>query len=203
VACSVTEDHEIFDTMKNPQHADSAERDTAAQPGLPANTHIVFSDLQHSLNRSLLEGFLRHQNDDGIKRTHLFNGRYENIYLTEDRIPELGQLVNEACEHASRITGVGDLKAGHWFNYMPPGAVTTAHSHDDDDELLSAVYYVSVPENSGQLVIHDNDERHQITPREGMFVFFAPDVVHEVSRNMSTGDRLSIAFNFGRHRDAG
>ena len=187
--------------MKNPQQADAAGRDTAMQAGLPANTHIVFSGLQHSLNQALLEGFLGHKDDDDIKRTHLFNGRYENIYLTSEQIPELEQLVSEACEHASRITGVGDLRAGHWFNYMPPGAVTTAHSHDDDDELLSAVYYISVPANSGQLVIHDNDKRHGITPREGMFVFFAPDVVHEVSRNLSTRDRLSIAFNFGRHRD--
>ena len=187
--------------MKNPQHADAAGRDTAMQAGLPANTHIVFSDLQQRFNRALFEGFLRHLDDDDIKRTHLFNGRYENIYLTVDQIPELEQLVTEACEHASRIVGVDGLRAGHWFNHMPPGAVTTAHSHDDDDELLSAVYYVSVPENSGQLVIHDNNKRHVITPREGMFVFFAPDVVHEVSRNLSTRDRLSIAFNFGRHRD--
>ena len=187
--------------MKNPQHADAAERDTATRATLPANTHIVFSDLQLDINRALFEGFLRHQNDDDIKRTHLFNGRYENIYLTVDQIPELEQLVTEACGHASRIAGVDNLSAGHWFNYMPPGALTTAHSHDDDDERLSGVYYVSVPENSGQLVIHDNDKRHVITPREGMFVFFAPDVVHEVSRNLSTRDRLSIAFNFGRHRN--
>lgn len=187
--------------MKNPQHADAAERDIAMKATLPANTHIVFSDLKQGINRALFKGFLEHKDDDDIKRTHLFNGRYENIYLTADQIPELEQLVSEACGHAGRIAGVGDLRAGYWFNYMPPGAVTTAHSHDDDDELLSAVYYVSVPENSGQLVIHDNNERHVITPAEGMFVYFAPNVVHEVSKNMSTRDRLSIAFNFGRHRN--
>ncbi|NNL06612.1 MAG: hypothetical protein HKO86_02725 [Gammaproteobacteria bacterium] len=189
--------------MKDSQHADAAELDTATQTGIPANTHIVYSNLQHNLNRTLFEGFLRHRDDADIKRTHLFHGRYENIYLTAEQIPELEQLVAEACDHASRIAGINDLKAGYWFNYMPPGAVTTAHSHDDDDELLSAVYYIRVPDNSGQLLIHDNDKRHVITPREGMFVFFAPDVVHEVSSNMSTRDRLSIAFNFGRRRDAG
>ena len=93
-----------------------------------------------------------------------------------------------------------ELQAGCWFNHMPPGAVTTLHSHDDDDELLSAVYYVSVPENSGSLVIHQHDEQHVITPVEGKFVFFAPDVAHEVSENLSTRERLSIGINFGRRR---
>ena len=175
----------------------------AAQTDLPPDTHIAFSDSPQSLNKALLEGFIEHQHDDDIRRSHLFNDRYENIYLTSVQIPRLEQLLTEACEHASRFLGINNLQAGCWFNHMPPGAVTTVHSHDDDDELMSAVYYVSVPENSGNLVIHHNGKHHVITPREGMFVFFAPDVVHEVSKNMSTRDRLSIGFNFGRRRDDG
>lgn len=170
---------------------------------LPANTHIVYSSKPDIFNDALLHGFLRHQHDPGIKRTHLFGGRYENIYLTSDHIPELGQLLDEACGHASRIVGIDDLQAGCWCNYMPPGAVTTVHSHDDDDELLSAVYYVSVAENSGNLIIHGDDKKYTITPEQGMFVFFAPDVVHEVSKNRSTHQRLSIAINFGRRIGAG
>ena len=83
---------------------------------------------------------------------------------------------------------------------MTPGAVTTVHSHDDNDELLSAVYYVSVAENSGNLIIHEDNKQHSITPEQGMFVFFAPDVVHEVSENLSSHERLSIAINFGKRR---
>ena len=119
-----------------------------------------------------------------------------------EQVPELGDLFDEACSHARRILGIDDLQAGCWFNFMPPGAVTTVHSHDDDDELLSGVYYVSVPEDSGQLIIHENNEQYAITPQQGMFVFFPPDVVHEVSENMSTQQRLSIAINFGRRRTA-
>lgn len=169
---------------------------------LPANTHVAFSSKADVINKTLLDGFLKHQHDADIKRSHLFNGRYENLYLTPAHIPELHDLLDEACDHASRILGKGDLQAGCWFNYMPPGAVTTVHSHDDDDELLSAVYYVSVPADSGKLIIHEGDEQHIITPQQGMFVFFAPDVVHEVSENMSSHDRLSIAINFGRRKNA-
>ena len=176
--------------------------DAKANIELPANTHIVHSSNPDALNRALLHGFLKHQHDPDIKRTHLFNGRYENIYLTSRQIPQLKDLLDEARDHASRILNIDDLQAGCWFNFMPGGAVTSMHSHDDYGELMSAVYYVSVPENSGNLIIHEGDERHVIKPQEGMFVFFAPDVVHEVSKNMSADDRLSIAINFGRRRDA-
>ena len=170
---------------------------------LPVNTHIVYSSKPDVLNNALLHGFLKHQHDPDIKRTHLFGGRYENIYLTSRQIPQLGDLLDEALDHASRFLKIDDLQAGCWFNFMPSGAVTSVHSHDDYDELMSAVYYVSVPENSGNLILHEGDKRHVINPQEGMFVFFAPDVVHEVSKNMSSDDRLSIAINFGLMRNAG
>jgi len=173
-----------------------------ANIGLPPNTHIFYSSKPDVLNKALLHGFLKHQNDPDIKRTHLFGGRYENIYLTSRQIPQLSDLLDEACEHASRLLDIDDLEAGCWFNFMPSGAVTTVHRHDDYDELMSAVYYVSVPENSGNLIIHEGDKQHVISPQEGMFVFFAPDVLHEVSKNMSSDDRLSIAINFGRRRIA-
>jgi hypothetical protein len=85
---------------------------------------------------------------------------------------------------------------------MPPGAVTTVHSHDDYDELLSGVYYVSVPQNSGNLIIQQQNRQYVITPQQGMFVFFAPDALHEVSENMSAEDRLSIGINFGKRKVA-
>jgi hypothetical protein len=170
---------------------------------LPADTHIVYSGQADVLNQALLDGFYRHQQDPDIKRSHLFNGRYENIYLTSEQIPELGNLLVEARDHARRLLNIDDLQAGSWFNFMPPGSVTSVHSHDDYDELMSAVYYVSVPQNSGKLIIHKDNQQHVITPQQGMFVFFAPDVVHEVSENMSSEDRLSIAINFGRRKIAG
>ena len=149
------------------------------------------------INRELLAGFLAHYQDSDVKRTHLFNGRYENIYLSETQLPALASVLEQARTHASAISGQHNIRAGGWFNYMPPGAVTTAHRHDDDDELLSAVYYVSVPPGSGKLIIHQAGEPVSITPQAGMFVFFPPDAVHEVSENTSTQARLSIGINFG------
>ena len=79
---------------------------------------------------------------------------------------------------------------------MGPGAETTLHCHDDDDERLSGVYYVRVPKHSGKLIIHRGTQRIHHAPQEGQWVFFAPETPHAVSVNRSDKLRLSVAFNF-------
>ena len=173
------------------------------------STSVAFqisSSMTEEFHKSLLSNFLIHQNDSDIKKTHLFEGRYENIYLNEQHIPELKPLLEEAIKNAEEILGVKNLRAGYWFNYMPPDSTTTLHTHDDDDELLSCAYYVTVPENSGNLIIYDDTEhatqkRIEITPTAGEFIFFKPDVRHEVSKNNSSQHRLSIGINFGLDND--
>ena len=154
-------------------------------------------------NAEIKKGFLNQQNKDDVRKTHLFEDRYENIYLNEQHIPQLKPLINEAVSLAEKILNRKNLRAGYWFNYMPPGATTTLHTHDDDDELLSAVYYVYVPEDSGNLIIYDDsksggEKKIEITSRTGDFIFFKPDIRHEVSKNNSTESRLSIGINFGQ-----
>jgi predicted 2-oxoglutarate/Fe(II)-dependent dioxygenase YbiX len=80
---------------------------------------------------------------------------------------------------------------------MGPDEVTSEHDHDEYDELLSGVYYVQVPPESGELVIVDKYSRTLLTPQAGMFVFFAPDVRHSVNVNGSGERRVSIGMNFG------
>ena len=154
------------------------------------------------LNARIMAGFLENYQRNDVRKTHLFEGRYENIYLNTQHIPELSALIDEAIGHAENFLQLRGLRAGYWFNFMPPGAVTTLHRHDDDDELLSAVYYVDATKNTGNLIIHDNTggnatNRIEIVPESGEFVFFKPDVPHEVSRNKSNTSRLSIGINFG------
>ena len=164
---------------------------------LSSVVHTAYAKQPAALNKALLEGYKVFRNDPDIKRTHFFNGRYENIYLTARQVPELGLLLDEANAHAKQVLGINKVKSGCWINDMPPGAITTAHRHDDDDELLSGVYYVDVPDNSGQLVLHRGEHQDVIQPEAGLFIFFAPDVVHEVTENLSDANRISIGMNFG------
>ena len=151
------------------------------------------------VNAKILECFELLTDKDFKEKTHLFNGRYENIYLEENKIPGLEVIVKAAKEGAEKILKIKKEKLafGFWLNAMAAGDVTTAHTHDDDDELLSCVYYIKVPENSGDLIITKGKEKTIIKPEEGTFVFFTPDTLHEVSKNESEKSRLSIAFNFG------
>ncbi len=156
-------------------------------------------------NKKIVLNFLKNHTSPDVKKTHLFEGRYENIYLNEQHISELKPLINHAITLAESILNVQNLRAGYWFNYMPPGSMTTLHTHDDYDELLSAVYYVYAPADSGNLIIHNEGENQTeeiIIPEAGKFVFFKPDVRHEVTRNNSTQHRLSIGINFGPSKPA-
>lgn len=151
------------------------------------------------VNAEILKKYKQLKDDDFKEKTHLFYGRYENLYLEVNKIPELEIIVNNAQLNAANILNIAKEKLvfGFWLNAMAAGDVTTAHTHDDDDELLSCVYYIAVPENSGDLIITANNEKTKIKPKEGEFVFFKPDVLHEVSENKSGQSRLSMAFNFG------
>ncbi|HHJ34520.1 MAG TPA: hypothetical protein ENJ87_02030 [Gammaproteobacteria bacterium] len=166
-----------------------------------ASYQKITSSITDELNSAIKTGFHRHKDDSDVRKTHLFGDRYENIYLNDSHIPELKTLINEAIEHAQTILGKQGLHAGYWFNYMPPESTTTLHTHDDDDELLSGVYYVDVPASSGNLIIYDDStdgmEKFEVIPRVGNFVFFKPDIRHEVSKNNSAFPRLSIGINFG------
>lgn len=159
----------------------------------------IFSQACFDVNKTVLKKFELLSDSDIKEKTHLFNGRYENIYLEEYKIPELEIIISTALDNAADILNLKreTLGFGFWMNAMASGDVTTAHTHDDDDELLSCVYYIKVPDKSGDLIITKNKRRINIPAKEGTFVFFSPATLHEVERNESGQSRLSIAFNFG------
>lgn len=137
-----------------------------------------------------------------LQRTHFFAGRYENIYVPRQRLPALEALLPMAQQGAAQFLGRDDLQlaTGFWFNEMGPGHVTLPHHHEEDDELVSGVYYLQVPPDSGDLVLGEGEGRCVLQPKAGRLVFFSPAVVHQVTRNNSREARLSIGMNFGPAR---
>ncbi len=151
------------------------------------------------LNQFLSERFLELAAAEQIRQTHFFEGRFENTYVDMEDIPQIQSLIDEVRQQAALYLGVEPetLRAGFWFNVMEPGHVTAPHHHDENDELLSAVYYLRVPEDSGELVLYEGDREFRIAPQEGKLVLFPPSIMHEVTRSNSTELRLSVAFNVG------
>jgi hypothetical protein len=136
---------------------------------------------------------------DIVRRHHYLGGRYENLYVTLESIPELRVVLDLATAQAAHILNrpKKDLCLGWWINVMRPGDITWPHTHDAGDELLSGVYYIDVPPDSGKLVLTQGAQRQEIEPRAGRFVYFAPDVLREVTRNESDRPRISVGFNLG------
>lgn len=151
------------------------------------------------LNREILAAFRALGPGDFDRRSHLIGGRYENLYLDRSRMPVLDPLLNRALACAGLILGrpPADLRCGFWFNAMAPGHATSEHTHDENDELLSAVYYVEAPQDSGDLVLFDGPLTIRVAPEAGILLFFPPDLPHAVETNRSGQPRLSIGINFG------
>jgi hypothetical protein len=165
-------------------------------------THVMELPGAGLVNARLWDQFQAVRDDPALQRSHYFAGRYENIYIPETRMQALAPVLQAARQGAERYLGkqVAGLSTGFWFNEMGPGHVTLPHQHDEDGEQVSGVYYIRVPDDSGDLLLKQGEHCHSITPQEGMFVFFSPQVMHEVTRNNSDAVRLSVGMNFGVRR---
>ncbi|MBI3545933.1 MAG: hypothetical protein HY081_04985 [Gammaproteobacteria bacterium] len=152
-----------------------------------------------ALNARLSERLARLPEHSALSKNHYIGGRYENIYIALADLPEMRVVIDAAITRAAEILAceADRLRMGWWLNAMRPGDLTHAHTHDDNDELLSGAYYIDIPKNSGSLVLMDGEKSIEIETCMGMFVFFPPYVLHKVTRNLSDYSRLSIGFNVG------
>ncbi len=114
---------------------------------------------------------------------------------------------------------LGDVYISTWVNINNRGAYNRRHTHADGINLLSGVYYVTVPENSGNIVFHDprpirlqsfadmryygQDKLHnyKIKAEEDKLLLFPCWLEHEVEPNNTDEDRISISFNLIRKVD--
>jgi len=168
---------------------------------MPQQNVLQIYDLpKHQVNNTdLARAILALPDEVFVHRSHFFHGRYENLYIDADRLPGLQLILATVLERSAQILGpaVEELKLGFWLNIMNQGNVTSLHSHDDDDELLSAVYYVQVPEESGLFRLHIDNEIKDVKPVAGRLMLFDPALPHEVGKHRSDIPRISIGMNIG------
>lgn len=159
---------------------------------------IIKSNLTSDDDASIISDFNTAKANKTLSQSHFFGGRFENQTMKRGESVQFSDLLTEACQLAQALLGIDQTpKIGHWFNEMLPQQQTTLHTHDEDDEILSAVYYLSMPENSGNLILKSNGSILEIAPQVGHFIFFSPTLPHKVEVNQSTKTRLSIGMNFG------
>jgi hypothetical protein len=85
--------------------------------------------------------------------------------------------------------GTEILKA--WVHYIMPGADQAfGHTHPND----TAVFYLEIPENSGDLVFPESGER--VVPKANLFAVVPKNTNHLIEKNESICPRITLAFAF-------
>ena len=106
-----------------------------------------------------------------------------------------------------KITGETKVSISSWANVNEKGNWNFVHDHIGTD--LSGVYYVKVPENSGEIVFFDPRKISVVDPVfqedhpkafgyhlvEGTLLMFPSYLEHMVTPSESDETRISIAFN--------
>tara|TARA_B100001996_G_C18648129_1_gene588268 strand:- start:199 stop:801 length:603 start_codon:yes stop_codon:yes gene_type:complete len=140
-------------------------------------------------------------------RSHYFNGRWENIYISHDLIPNLEKILFFAGQIGKNIYGktvvvprkdMGCHSNEYWFNISKPGQSTRWHDHKKEAKL-SGVYYIDVPNNSGNILFRTGESNKksdwEIKSQTGQMILFPAIQKHSVDINRSSRNRISLGFN--------
>lgn len=144
------------------------------------------------------------------------SGGWQSHSLDKPISSEIEKLISEILIRLKLIyTNYGisrDPKLlNYWININAPGNYNLSHNHTLS--FFSCVYYVKVPNNSGDLIIERSDdsayfiqyfeEMNQHGAQAIIFdctknklICFPCWIKHSVSQNLSDDVRVSIAFNF-------
>ena len=97
-----------------------------------------------------------------------------------------------------------------WFNFYKKYDYQDVHDHEGND--ISAVYYLSVPKNSGNIMFYTHEAKgtyichdpnniftwktYTIEPKEGMLLMFKSNLQHRVDPNKTNQSKITLAYNF-------
>lgn len=114
---------------------------------------------------------------------------------------------------------LGYLHVYPWVNINSNGCYNVRHHHADGVNLLSGVFYVKVPENSGDIIFYDprpamihsmagmkyygqgRMSTYKMSIKENRLLYFPSWLEHEVEPNNTDENRISISFDVIRKKD--
>jgi uncharacterized protein (TIGR02466 family) len=179
-----------------------------------------FESVNDEIRRQLAEldwDKLDRENRAVYDSLHTFS---EDRFVSVDDLPSI-QVVLEyfvsccnaiAEERNWDMTNYRIALSSYWIHATNPGELTQSHTHKP--AILSGVYYVDKPEDSGDLVFVDINPYHEYNPNplkgesdpiaspqimfkadEGTMLVFPSWLPHKVPINTSDRRRVSISFN--------
>jgi len=191
-------------------------------------TRIYYKDVENSeeLNKELLKNILKWKKEDekGIFRSNT-TGWHSAVTMHQrkefkDLVTELFKMQNDIFKHEEYNTDTMPIIDNMWANVNYKGSHNKNHVHPG--ALWSGVYYIQVPENSGNIwfsdpapqkimdqpIIKEKPEQWQkhltqvhYKSMPGRLIMFPGWLTHEVDVNASKEKgqkswRISVSFNF-------
>ena len=108
-----------------------------------------------------------------------------------DKFIKEEQWIKELREHVESI--VDSTTRRFWVNINGKGHWNEWHTHEF--RRYGCVFYLQVPENSGDIVFRKDSIEYPLTPYPGLMLMFPGYLEHKVMPNESDELRISIAAN--------
>ena len=178
-------------------------------------TPVYFNKLQSDKNDLDIAKTFKYE------RMNSDNGNYTLDKNVLDKMPTLkNRIENEFEKYVRDVLHINkkvNFKIiNSWINIHKKGDWSQSHLHKNS--CFSGVYYLNVPENSGNIsfdktivlnnlststISYDYDEANYINAdkvkfkvEEGLILFFPSTIYHNVDKSNSIEERYSLAFNF-------
>ena len=170
------------------------------------------------LNINMLEYIkeLQKSNPEGVKKSNVFGWHSKNFDMNDKKVLYFFESIKPNIDNTLTDMGWDDLNnkidiTSAWSIINKKNASNERHIHSNS--YISAVYYVSAPNNCGDILFHDprqakvirkpntikanklNAEVVNITPQSGLLVLFPSYLYHSVVENNSDEERIVISFN--------
>lgn len=169
-----------------------------------------------SLNERLIQAItaLRAKDPGGQQQTNIKGWQSARVLQDLPEFEELHQHFRTACAAVGENIKVQpgmQWRYQTWVNLSPSSAYNLPHIHPDSH--LSGVYYVQIPEGSGQIYFRDPRPQAKILmpplqpdsellanelsfpPQPGVVYMFPSWLEHGVKPGTTEQDRIGIAFN--------
>jgi uncharacterized protein (TIGR02466 family) len=183
-------------------------------PAFPSLIWSIVTDNREATNAQLFT-FISKLRKANKSVSNSNQGGWQSDFIQLDKIPLFQTALISAINEVSKSINIkpdAQIRLnGCWVNVNPTGARNQLHTHPDS--MISGVYYLKVPKNSGRIVLLDpRPQAHCISmpisryteatspsyhhqPQEGEFVLFPSWLPHFVDANESVEERISVAFN--------
>ena len=180
---------------------------------------LQYGDQKLKSHKKLNDKALSLEKEDNGRQISNRGGFQSNEFTMEDTLTH--DFFHEILPVIQQYTSIFELAYNHdtsldnlWFNVNRKNHFNYPHTHGGS--TYSGIYYLSVPEDSGNLIFNNpdsmiknltfygepmktynefNSTQFNIIPKEKLLVLFPSHIEHYVEPNNGDKPRISIAFN--------